>query len=317
MNREPTPLDRTTLSEWIASTIEVDDRMRGKVGQPIRRPRLFALRHLLAPITVHRPLFVVGAPRSGTSLLGDLIGALPEFSYHYEPPIVKAAVRYLHEQRWNEKFARRVFRAIYSGLLERSGETHLRLAEKTPQNSVIVAFLARTFPDAQFLHIVRDGRDAALSYAEKPWLTEKGRKSGQRETGGYPFGPFARFWVEPDRRDEFESTSDLHRCIWAWRAHCAAARRDGSKLDAARWLEIRYEDLTAQPRVIGERILDFLSITASESRSKLLNALAKVRPDSVGRHRTALDGAGRAIIEQEAGTLLAALGYRTPAEQPT
>lgn len=313
MNREPTPLDRRTLSEWIASTIEVDDRMRGKPGKPVQRPHLFALRHFLAPIALSRPLFVVGAPRSGTSLLGDIIGALPEFSYHYEPPIVKVAARYVHERRFREGFAARVFRAIYSGLLDRSGETHLRLAEKTPQNSVIVGFLARTFPDAQFLHIVRDGRDAALSYAEKPWLTEKGRKSGQRETGGYPFGPFARFWVESDRRDEFESTTDLHRCIWAWRAHCAAARRDGAKLDATRWLEIRYEDLTERPGAVGALILDFLAVTAAASRAKLLSALEQVRPDSVGRHRTTLDAAGRTVIEKEAGALLRELGYRESA----
>src|SRR5690606_35770468 len=145
------------------------------------------------------PRFVVGAPRSGTSFLGDAIGALPEFSYHYEPPVTKAAARYVHEGLWSEPKARPFYRAAYRRLLRRHPDGDLRFCEKTPQNCFVMDFLDRTFEDAQFLHIVRDGRDAALSYREKPWLAERARDSGRREAGGYLHGPFPRFWVEPER----------------------------------------------------------------------------------------------------------------------
>lgn len=312
MDRAPTPITILNLRRWLARTDQVDDaeRARGGIGTGS------APGESRGPASLARPLFVIGAPRSGTSLLGDLVGQLPEFSYHYEPPITKAAARYVFEGRWSPWFAARFYRWVYRRLMRRVGESDRRFAEKTPQNCFIAQFLARTFPDASFLHIVRDGRDAAVSYAQKPWLTERGRKSGQRETGGYPFGPFARFWVEPDRRDEFESTSDLDRCLWAWRRHVEAALAAEREIEASRWLEVRYEDLVRDPTRIGERVLDFLGIAAAASRRKLLDALSRVKRDSVGRAARELDAASLEVVERQAGPLLRRLGYLSRSETP-
>jgi Sulfotransferase family len=305
MDRAPTPITIFNLREWLRRTAEVDDAERARGG--ITTPS--SSRPSRETPSLARPLFVLGAPRSGTSLLGDLIGQLPEFSYHYEPPITKAAARYVYEGRWSPWFAARFYRWVYRRLMRRVAETRHRFAEKTPQNCFVVPFLASTFPDASFVHIVRDGRDAALSYVRKPWLTEAGRKSGQRETGGYPFGPFARFWVEAERRSEFESTTDLDRCLWAWRRHVEAALDAARSVPRDRWLEVRYEDLAREPAKVGARVLDFLGVTADSSRSRLLDALRRVKPDSVGRYQRELDAAAQSTVEKQAGALLRRLGY--------
>lgn len=236
------------------------------------------------------------------------MAVLPEISYHHEPEVIKAAVRYVHEGRWSFRRASLFFRTVYSWLLRSHLDGHLRLAEKTPTNSFIVAFLARAFPDSVFVHIVRDGRDCAVSHLGQPWLLASSLATGRREPGGYRHGPDARFWVEPERRREFETTSDLHRVIWSWRRHTEAALR-GRHLGPERYLELRYEEVVGEPAGAADALLDFLSIDRQESRAALHGALSAADPTGVGRWRERFTPAELAIIEAEAGGLLRRLGY--------
>lgn len=311
MDHDPTPLDLRTLPHWIAATRRLDDERYAAARRPLTLKRVAAS---LWP-GIRRPLFVLGAPRSGTSFLGDALGGLACFSYHYEPPLTKAAARYVFCGLWGGRRARLTYRLTYRWLLGRHLAGDLRFAEKTPQNCFVVDFLAATFPDAQFVHIVRDGRDAALSYRDKPWLRADAAASGRREAGGYRHGPFARFWVEPERQGEFESTTDLHRCIWAWRRHVEAARGAGARLPRERFLEVRYEALCRDAPGECARLVRFLGLDGDLSRrfdGALLERLAAASPRSVGRHRAEwprLAAAERALVEGEAAALLGALGY--------
>lgn len=301
---EPTPIAVSNLLRWIRDTRRVDDQRY--TPSPRKKSVVRVLRALFP--RVRSPVFVVGAPRSGTSFLGDAVGALPELSYHYEPPITKAASRYVHDQLWSERRARFFYRSVYRWLLARHLDADLRFAEKTPQNCFVMEFLARAFDGARFLHIVRDGRDAALSYAQKRWLTEAARGSGKREAGGYPIGPYARYWIERERRTEFEATTDFHRCIWAWRRHVEAAVDATARLPG-QVLVVRYEDLVRDPDRHATDILDFLSIDGPSSRGSLVAALGKADRRSLGRHREELSKEDADIAEREAGPLLRALGY--------
>lgn len=308
MNREPTPLQWNNLRAWLRKTRQVDDERYDGGGRSVDATRIVRS----AWPRLDRPLFVVGAPRSGTSFLGDAIGALPEFSYHYEPPITKAAARYVYDGVWSESKARLIYRAAYRWLLRRHLDGDLRFCEKTPQNCFVIDFLDRAFVGAQFVHIIRDGRDAAMSYRDKPWLAQRSRDSGKREAGGYLHGPFPRFWVEPERRAEFHATTDLHRCIWAWRRHVEAALAQRCILPPERYHEVRYEELVAAPADVAARLLDFLGVTAGASRSALLERLATARPDSVGRWRREILAEEGGLMQQEAGALLDRLGYSSP-----
>jgi hypothetical protein len=221
--------------------------------------------------------------------------------------MTKAAARCVHERLWSEAHARRFYRFVYGWLLRRHLNGDLRFAEKTPQNCFVVRFLERAFPGAQFVHILRDGRDAALSYREKPWLRADAKDRVRRESGGYRFGPFARFWVEPDRRAEFESTGDLHRCIWAWRRHVEAALEQTASLPEQQVHVLRYETLCERPEQEGERLLDFLGIERDSSRELLRALLLTADARSVGRWKRELQPDEEQLIEREAGALLARL----------
>ena len=293
------------LWRWILHTAVISRRTYEGSSRPWTRERLRALLHP----SLDRPLFIVGAPRSGTTFLGSCIARLPEVSYHFEPILTKAAARYVYERRWPRARARRIYRMTYAGLLRLVGDPDLRFAEKTPRNCFIMPFLAETFPGAQFVHILRDGRDAALSRREKQWVRTQQDEAVRYEPGGYPYGPYARFWIERDRVAEYERTSDLHRCIWDWRRHVEAARAAGSDLPDAQYLEVRYETMMHAPAEEGDRILSFLSIVDLPSRTAFLQALAEGHTDSIGRWRASLDEDERNVIDREAGAVLRELGY--------
>ena len=91
-------------------------------------------------------------------------------------------------------------------------------------------------PAAQFVHIIRDGRDATVSHAEQPWLAAASGGTARRGRGGQLWGPYPRWWVEPDRREEFTAVSDLVRSAWCWRRFTTAAL---AGLAACRWPDAR------------------------------------------------------------------------------
>jgi hypothetical protein len=301
------PLTWFSLLGWARETAIADRRTY------IRHSRPFSMRQAVFALSpnLSRPIFIVGAPRSGTTFLGACLGTLPEVSYHFEPVATKAAAKHIYAGDWSRFQSRWFYRAVYAWLMRLHWDSDLRFAEKTPRNCFIMPFLAEAFPDAQFIHIIRDGRDAALSYSKKPWLQAASATSGKREPGGYPYGPYARFWVERDRISEFESTSDIHRCIWAWRQFTASALSAAADLPTSRYHELRYEHLVAHPKHEADRLLDFLGISFPQSRTTLQKAIAQVRPDSLGQWQRELSAEQLECITTEAGSLLQQLGYQT------
>lgn len=301
---DPVVMDET-LPRLVLRTLRQErSRYRVKPG-PLSLPRLWKT---VVP-NLRQPIFVIGSPRSGTTFLGECVSVLPEISYHHEPIATKAAARHVYERDWSFRRAKHFYRQVYAWLMRVHFDGHRRFAEKTPRNCFLVSFLRRAFRDAQFLHIVRDGRDAALSHSERPWLQAAAAGSGRREPGGYLYGPSSQFWVERERRQEFERTSDLHRCIWAWRRYTESVLAERKQLLPEQYLAVRYEALVTHGDEEAEKILDFLEITDPASRSLFFEALARGRPDSVGRWRAELASANLALIEGEAGPLLDALGY--------
>jgi len=280
---------------------DIRDRRRDPALR--KRPSVRALDPRL-----HRPIFIVGAPRSGTTFLGNCLGRLPEVSYHSEPRLTKAAAQYVYERRWSEHWSAAVFRISYRALLLATLEGGRRFAEKNPENSFLVPFLAATLPSAQFVHIVRDGRDAAVSHAEKPWLAAASAGSGRVGHARQAFGPYARWWVEPDRREEFATVPDIVRTAWCWRRFTEAALEGLAMLPAERVTEVRYEDVVSDPMTAAKVLAGFLGASPAGLEA-LRGGLARARPDSVGRWRKALSQDQAIEVEREIGPLLTRLGY--------
>lgn len=292
---------RTVQLGALGLASDIRDRRR----QPAlrKRPSVRALDPRL-----HRPIFIIGAPRSGTTFLGNCIGQLPDVSYHFEPRLTKAAARCVYDGSWSERRCAAVFRLSYSAMLLAALDGGRRFAEKNPENSFVVPFLAEALPEAQFVHILRDGRDATVSHAEQPWLAAASAGSAKRGRAGQLWGPYPRWWVEADRREEFTQVSDIVRTAWCWRRFTAAALAGLAGLPGDRWIEVRYEDLVGTPAAAAELLGDFLSVSPAGRRA-LLAGLADARTTSVGRWRLGLDDHDLAEVEVEIGPLLSELGY--------
>ena len=294
------------LLKFTSKTIRADRRHHQPKNIPLTPKRLV---DNIFP-NLKQPIFIIGAPRSGTTFLGECLGALPEISYHFEPVATKAASRHVYEGTWNFNRSRFFYKQVYSWLMRLYGEGGLTFCEKTPRNCFIIPFLYKVFPDARFIHIIRDGRDVALSYSKKPWLQAASSDSGKLEPGGYSYGAYPRYWVEPQRREEFKKTSDIHRCIWAWRRHIENVWEDKQQLPSDQYFELSYETLVTNYEQEGERLLNFLHIENTTSRQQFEVALGKANPSSIENWKQELTSEQLERINQEAGYLLRQLGYK-------
>lgn len=300
------PIEWYTSRYWIRETMVYDQRKYRKQQRPITVKRFLGM---LAP-NLKAPIFIVGAPRSGTTFLGTCIGELPEISYHFEPIAIKAATSYVYTHQWSDKKINRFYPSVYSWLMRLHFDADLRLADKTPRNSLIIPTLLRVFPNAQFVFIQRDGRDAALSLSKKPWYQNQVKDKGLREPSGYLFGPQARFWVEPNRADEFETTSDLHRCAWIWRHYVEHVLAAKSHIPPSQFYELTYEDLVEEPQNNAIGILDFLNISSAQSRELFIDYVVQnSNSSSVGNWEKELSSEQLQEVNQEIGNLLKSLGY--------
>ena len=242
-----------------------------------------------------RLLFVVGSPRSGTTFAGSALGAQPGFLDLGEVKPLKAAIPELVGT--DEALAAARIRRVLDRLRGLSLTRHLRCVEQTPETSFVLAAALRAYPEATAVHMLRDGRDVVCSLLERGWLNAT-RRGG--DDVGAPYGSYSRFWVEPERRDEFERATDATRAAWAWRRYVSAAR-----VMPERTIEVRYETLAADPEGVAERVAEAIG----SDPDPLAEAFARVHGQSLGRWRTDLGPDHLADVEREAGPLLRELGY--------
>jgi Sulfotransferase family len=244
-----------------------------------------------------RLVFVVGSPRSGTTFLAGAIGSLPGFVDLGEVPPLKAAVPELASLPPRDA-ARRLRRILT--VARRIGLVGaVRAVEQTPELAHLVDVLKIAYPDARIVHVIRDGRDVVCSLLEKPWLRPH---QARTDDAGLAYGSYARFWVEPDRRDEFAAVSDARRAAWAWRRYVSAVRTARSPV-----VELRYEQIAQAPEAAARTLAAALEAPGEA----LAAALGRAHESSVGRYRDDLSEEQLADVLAEAGDLLRELGYVT------
>ncbi len=209
---------------------------------------------------------LIGAPRSGTTWLQNLLGADPRAVSPQETSLFSRFVAPLDESwQWGmrgtaEDWARRRFIGLGSVLTEDEFTVLVHgfvqealvkvlamkpgaslVVEKTPSHSHHVDLIARYAPQVRFLHIIRDGRDSAASLvaASKGW---------------------GESWGAP---------STVTRAAYMWANHVNGARRAG---EFGPYHEVRYEDLRSDKASdLLEEIFEFcgIPIDASEARHRL------------------------------------------------
>ncbi|WP_019633744.1 sulfotransferase family protein [Actinomadura atramentaria] len=207
-----------------------------------------------------RPIIVLGCPRSGTTLLQQMLHCHRRIALPSETRLVQPAYRHrlefgdLAEPANRRAFASWLvgrdeakFRALapldrdetaeaivaapptigsaLATVFSRYAEAHgrARWGDKRPGYFRQVPMLLRLFPDAQFVHLVRDGRDAVASLRSMPWY------------GG-----------------------DVFSAALTWREAIDAGARNAARLGPDTFHQMRYEDLTADPEAALRGLCAFL-----------------------------------------------------------
>ena len=267
-------------------------------------------------------MLILGVRRSGTTLLRARLDchsqlAVPDESY-FVPQLADRHLRRVDPDRFLEDVRRVVdwdlpldevrarlrdgmpvgeaIGTVYAVYADGHGKP--RWGDKTPMYMRNLRLLERLFPDAIYVHLIRDGRDAALSFL------------------AMPRGIVTETWMHPDTAVDFACQ---------WRTEVAAARRLGRRV-GERYVEVRYEDIVHDAESVLRRICAFagleyepgmtdyagnVDVSAKPHQQRLLQPPTK----GVRDWRTQMSGRDVAAFEHVAGDLLEELGYE-PSHAP-
>jgi len=201
------------------------------------------------------PVFIVGVPRSGTTLLRVILDSHPNLAVGPECPWISGtygdivSFRHLYESLVsnnsgpvknlngvdNQAVASALGQAINSILLAYAHSNgSKRWIEKTPDNIAYAPFLNAVFPNAKYIHIIRDGRDVACSSfnSRHKWGTKINCNGERIENTLLNCLKRWDLWVNQFQQWTAELNLDVH--------------------------EFKYEDLIASPRDSIATILEFI-----------------------------------------------------------
>jgi Sulfotransferase family len=233
-------------------------------------------------------LFIVGCARSGTTLVHRIVDAHPEIAITPEmhwitrqfksrnrlvtPEVVSELSR--HKRFAQFEIPHEQFEGLlvsgealpYPAFLNRVFGLYAKIknkplvGNKTPAYVRSIATLHALWPEAKFVHIIRDGRDVCLSVLN--W------KKGERTAGRYAS------WEE----DPVSTTA-----LW-WERKVRKAREDGAALGPGLYHEMHYEALVEDPERECKRLCEFLGVRYEEAMIRF--AEGKTRTDLPNARRT-------------------------------
>ena len=271
------------------------------------------------------PVFIVGAPRSGTTMLQFILDDLPDLSMptgesHFFIPLFRSQLDFpnldtragmhhllqtihnfnpiflygdLHGvkfdvERMTDEFmaeGRASVRDVIAGIFEHNacGMGKTRWGDKTPYYALHLDKLIEWWPNARIIHLVRDGRDVALSL----------------------FG----------RKHDF-SAYNIYYAAQYWQKYVDVCRGQGGRLPASQYLEIRYEDILNGKDAAMRSICDFIgepipdmAIQPKYGIADSARQLKTVNRNNQEKWRAGLSHWQVRVFESEAGETLRVLGY--------
>lgn len=231
-----------------------------------------------------RPLLVLSAPRSGSTLLFETlrcsdalwsIGTESHFIFSAFPQLHPAGRGYesgalaeadaepelCHQMRAcflvmaQDSKGRR-----YLDAPESQRPQHIRLLEKTPRNALNIPFMRKLFPDLQALFLHRDPRETIASIMEA-WQT--GLTNGAFVTFPNLPGWDLRHWcmLLPPGWRALNGKSLAEIAAFQWHAANDTILRDLQGLERTRWLPVRYRDLLDDSAATVRRIAEFADLS--------------------------------------------------------
>ena len=280
---------------------------------------------------VRRPVFVLGAPHSGTDLLARALRRSSAFHVTMGHPGVVRTV-YAFARRPSiaterGEGAARVLRDAYAhgwqvtrqGCAECPSECRelgrigadgmcadphgvQRFADATPDLIYTTDVLLDAFPDAQFIQVIRDGRDAVAGMLTDERCLAWFRPGFANLDEVFP-NPF--FGVEDaTERMRWPRAGVAVKCALRWRGSIRLSARLRARTPDDQLLTIRYEELVARPREIVSAMSDYLGQRIART------ALYGIDDAGVGRWHERLTPKQILQVEKVAGAELTRLGYR-------
>ncbi|MFN8518492.1 MAG: sulfotransferase [Chloroflexota bacterium] len=250
-----------------------------------------------------RHVFIGGTPRSGTTLVRRILDRHPSLCCGPETSILLPGGMRIDQvasaYRWPAADLRALMAdspsqgAFVDAFAERyrRQRDRPRWAEKTPLNVLCFGWALERFPEARVVHVVRDGRDVVCSMRQHP----------------------DRRWVDGVEVKELRPQSvDAYMRRWVRDTEAGVAQRDDP-----RYLEVRYEDLVADPErvmrelveALGEQWLPELLVEKVPKGGKRAHANSRISTASVGRWRQDLTVDERRRVQAIGRPLLERLGY--------
>lgn len=279
-------------------------------------------------------IFIGGCGRSGTTLLRVILGrhselwSAPELNVHantiqalyerfpflpkktyllYDEVVIrelaskfKSTPEEIKRIRDEARSLPHFIELLFNTLTLRAGKK--RWIEKTPKNVTILNFLLNYFPEATFIHVIRDGRDTAASLRNHP-----------------------RHYVIDGVAVPSGVNRPIHQSIGRWVSDVSAGRRFKKH---PRYIEVRYEDLATRPEAVLATLLPKLNLSfeegllESQGTEQLevihflpsARAVEKVTTESLHRWKKDINKDEAYFIEKRAGSLLRELGYTSGRE---
>lgn len=247
--------------------------------------------HFIGPLAKVRSRYESGAGFDNDAFVADLFSDPNFVRQGLELETVRSA---LDEAR-PETYAGAV-RAVFAAYAAKDGKK--LYGDKTPGSVTQIGLLAELFPEAKFVHIIRDGRAVALSYLERP------------EWGPATMAEAANHWKNRVRR----------------------GRDAGRAIGQERYMEVRYEDVVTDAEAVTRRVCDFLGLEFEDgmlryheksnefiSSTKDPEAFKNLsRPITAGLRtwENEISRGDQRLFEAVAGDLLQELGYPVSGASP-
>lgn len=266
-----------------------------------------------AAAVAERPVIIIGAPRSGTNMLRNALCRLP--GVHTWPCDEINPIWRHGNLRWSSdaippegatEYVSFFVRRSFLRMARRSHAVHL--VEKTCANSLRVEFVNRIFPGARYVFLWRDGLDVVGSALQR-WTAPFDLGYSIRKMQYVPLSDLPYYgWrfasnrlrqlATPDRRlgfwgPQLENMSELlatHSleavCAIQWRECVMRSARAFEGVARHRVVEVAYEDLVRSPATEFKRLVEALSIDATDA--DLTAAIREIGGTSVGKGRSQL-----------------------------
>lgn len=255
-------LPPTSAGGQAAAVIDTMLTMSRPAPRKLQRPPAGPARAPAATtLEFDRPVFVVSAPRAGSTVLFDLLARLPGvWTIGEESHALLRGIAALHPEargyrsdRLTAADASPEIAAALRGrfaarLIDRDGRAppvgmrSLRLVEKTPANALRIPFLRAVFPGALFVHLHRDARENISSLVEG-WRSR--RFLAYRDMPGWPHGDWS--FLLPPGWESLVDRSLVEIAAYQWRTTHAIIAEDLRGLPDDRVIDVGYDALIAAP----------------------------------------------------------------------